>query len=55
MVEHWRDFPPVHVSVALYLGLGGRSKPKKKPDGNLGELISMFGARPGQDAVLKAG
>lgn len=24
--HHWAKFPPVHVSVAVYLGLGGKSE-----------------------------
>lgn len=38
LYEEWQSRPPVHESVAAYLGI----KPKNKEYGNLGELLSRF-------------
>jgi hypothetical protein len=49
MFEHWAKFPPVHVSVAVYLGLGERDRdrdtsqdldPRQSAGAILDDLIS---------------
>ncbi|MEI7443263.1 MAG: hypothetical protein WCK28_00095 [Burkholderiales bacterium] len=42
--RHWAKYPPVHVSVALYLG-GGETKaaePKPPTEAEVAELMSSF-------------
>ncbi|MFZ5658771.1 MAG: hypothetical protein ACOY5C_02815 [Pseudomonadota bacterium] len=36
---HWAKWPPLHVMVAAYFGLG---KEQKQATGDLGELIGLF-------------
>lgn len=47
MLDHWEDFgPPVYITAAAYLGLGGKGNDTGKTDeqkyGNLEELAAMF-------------
>lgn len=47
MLDHWEAFgPPVYISAAAYLGLGGKGDSSAKTDeekyGNLEELAAMF-------------
>jgi hypothetical protein len=48
MLDHWEEFgPPVYISAAAYLGLGGAKsggsgKNDEQKYGNLEELSSMF-------------
>jgi len=41
LYEEWADHPPVHETVAAYLGYKPKSK-KSKQYGDLSELIGMF-------------
>lgn len=40
MHQHWQEYgPPVYMSVAAYIGIGGKGK---KTKGDIGELMRKF-------------
>jgi len=42
--KYWRDYPPVHIMVAAYLGIGKTEKKEVDDDGNsLFDLFPMSG------------
>jgi hypothetical protein len=45
--EQWAKYPPVHVCMALSLGLGKDRPKQQRVDENPGEFLSMIGAFPG--------
>lgn len=50
LTRYWKRAPPVHVSVASYLGVGGRGEPAKRKltDSDLGQVAALFGESRGK-------
>lgn len=45
MYKHWNQYPPVHVSVAMYLGIG-KSDEKSKPIEDINETVDYIESMP---------
>ena len=53
MWRHWSDHPPVPLMVAGYLGIKPRKKTGANQDADIEQLMSLFGAAPGQTATIR--
>lgn len=44
--KHWKQYPPVHVSVALFMSRGKAAEPEPTAAGDEAALAELLGAFP---------